>query len=263
LDPTVSWLGNPKKERWEDDPQKMDFSTAQAHNIINIHLKDLHQGENIYPQSIPKAILFLGAALTRVRLRLAYLNEMYDTGKLSPSLPVYILTGERKLDEKIGETFDNLMDPHNGIIPFRKDWRPSQEIVTDEGEMIKLVFSQSRHLQLDEGNIYFSYSHKGMERRATTESTVNQWLIDYSPEGGSYIAISNQPYNFYQESVIRRVLLQAGRPDICVEVIGPEMVIKLENESQSITQARDFLNNSSRILYELLEIKRSSKDLRQ
>jgi hypothetical protein len=259
IDPAVTWLGDITKERWEDDTQKMNFSAVQAHNIINIHLRDLHQGEKIYPQSTPKAILFLGAALARVRLRLAYLNEMYNTGKISPSLPVYVLAGERKLDERIGETFDNLMDPHNGIIPFRKDWHPSQKVVTDEGEMVKLVFSQSRYPQLDERNVHFVYSHKGVQRRATAESNIKQWLADYSPKGGTYIAISNQPYNFYQESVIRRVLLQAGRPDICVKVIGPEMAIKLENESQSIMQAKNFLNNSSRILYELLEIKKSRK----
>lgn len=257
---SISWLGDPSKERWEEDPTKPNLSPSQARSIIRICMEDLQQGEAILPQDTPQAILFLGAALFRVRLRLAYLNELYDGGKLSPSLPVYGLTGERKLDEEIGETLDNLMNPHNGIIPFRKDWVPPQNIVLDEGKMLELVFSQSRHLQLDPRNIHFVYSPKDQERRATTESTVKQWLIDYSPPGGFYIAISNQPYIFYQECVIRRTLLQSARPDIYVKVIGPGIKINMENDDQLLKQARDFLNNNSRILYELLKIRGLEKN---
>lgn len=259
LESSLSWLGDPRKERWEEDPKKSSLSPAQANSIISLCLNDLQQGNKVYPQGEPKGILFLGAALPRVRVRLAYLNNLYEMKKLSLSLPVYILTGERSLDEKIGETPKNLMDPDNGLIPFRKDWHPSNEHVLDEGEMIKLVFSQSRHSALEEKDIYFVYSPKGLERRATTESTVKQWLMDFSPASGRYVAISNQPYNFYQESVIRRVLLQSGRFDICVEVVGPGMDVNVGYDILSIEQAKNLLNNVSRILYELLEIKKNLK----
>jgi hypothetical protein len=255
-DPSINWLGDPKKERWEEDPTKLGMPSAQAAEIINISLKSLQLGAKSYPQASAKAILFLGAALLRVRMRLAFLNDLYETKKLSPLLPVYILTGERQLDEKIGETAEMLVKADNGIIPFRKDWQPSPTTVADEGEMIKLVFAQSRHSALPKDTIFYVYSPKGTGRRATTESTVQQWLAEFHPAGGRYVAISNQPYVFYQECVIRRVLLQSGRPDIHVEVVGPGMDIEPENKDAIADQARDFLNNISRILYELLLIKK-------
>jgi hypothetical protein len=248
LDPSVTWFGSTKKERWEEDPEKPKLSVAQAMHIIEICLSSLRLGEKTYPTKTPKAILFLGATLPSVRFRLAYLNELYDTKKLSPKLLIYILTGERKLDKAVGEGRTNLMNPDNGIISFRKDWVAPEGLISDEGEMINLVFSQSHHTDIHGGNVITVYSQKGMGRRATTESTVIQWLKEHSPSGGHYLAISNQPYNFYQESVIRRVLLQAGRSDISVEVVGPRMIAKTESDEMIIGQAKNLLNNISRIL---------------
>lgn len=260
LDPSISWFGDPNKERWENDPKKPRLTTPQALSIVSVCLDSLQQREKTLPTKSPKAILFLGATLSRVRMRLAYLNELYDLNKLSSDLPIYVLTGERKLDEKVGETQISLMDVNNGILPFRNDWSVPHDPISDEGEMIKLVFSQSRHTAIAEKNVITVYSPKGEGRRATTESTVVQWLKEYSPSNGNYLAISNQPYNFYQESIIRRVLLQQGRPDICVDVVGPALVAKTGNDESLIDQAKNLLNNISRILYELLEIRKILKE---
>jgi hypothetical protein len=78
------------------------------------------------------------------------------------------------------------------------------------------------------------YSPKEEGRRATTESTVIQWLKECSPSGGYYLVISNQPYNFYQESVIRRVLLQAGRADIVLKLLGLAWKRKLNKMMKSL-----------------------------
>lgn len=256
-DPSLSWIGTPTKERWEKDSKKITLSLAQAKKIINICSNDLGQGKAVHLQtSHPKGILFLGSTLSSVRKRLAYLNTLYSKGTLSLSRPVYILTGERKLDATIGETSFELINPSNGIISFRKDWVPSDKIASDEGEMIELVFAQSRHEKLKKENIHLVYSPKGEGRRATTESTVKQWLQDFSPKGGTYIAISNAPYIFCQECVIRRVLLQLGRNDICVRVVGSAMEVKKEDESEILKKAQNFLNNTARTLNELLEIKK-------
>jgi hypothetical protein len=203
--------------------------------------------------------LFLGSTLPSVRRRLTYLNKLYDLNKLPPNLPVYILTGERKLDEAVGETHASLMNSDNGVISFHKDWTALQESILDEGEMINLVFSQSCHRDIHKNHIITVYSPKGEGRRATTESTVIQWLKEHSPSQGYYLAISNQPYNFYQENVIRRVLLQAGRTDICVEVVGSGIEMKIKSDDEVINQAKNLLNNISRILHELLEIQKQSK----
>lgn len=261
-DPQISWIGNLKKERWEEDNTKPALSPVETENIIQISLESLRLGSRVDPQISARnslGILFLGATLARVRDRLAYLNDQYRLRKLTLSLPVYILTGERLLDEKVGETPANLMNADNKIIPFRKDWVPFDKPVTDEGEMIKLVFSQSRHEDLAMSNVFYVYSPKGQGRRATTESTIIQWLKEFKPKAGRYVAISNQPYIFYQESVIRRVLLQVGRADIQVDVIGSELESKDKPSDLDTEQAKNFLNTLSRILYELLEIKKICK----
>lgn len=258
--PLITWLGDPTKERWENDSTKIGLSPSNAKAILAICEGDLNLKQKMVPQgSNPIGILFLGATLSRVRTRLAFLNELYQTKKLSPTLPVYQLTGERELDEKAGETYQNLNDSSNGLIAFRDDWTSSIASVRDEGEMVKLIFQQSRHKSLSESNIHYVYSPKGDMRRATTESTVVQWLKDFSPASGKYIAISNQPYNIYQEAVIRRVLIKAGRSDICVEVVGPGMDdIKPEIGEGTIVRAKNLLNTISRTLYEFLEMNQKS-----
>jgi hypothetical protein len=259
LNPSFSWIGSPTKERWEKDSQKITLSLVQAKEVINICSKELKQ-EEVVPVQVanPQGILFLGSTLSSVRKRLAHLNTLYNQGMLSTTTPVYLLTGERILDENVGETSFELQNPNNGLISFREDWQDSGKTISDEGEMIELVFAQSRHQKLNTENIYLVYSPKGTERRATTASTVKQWVQDFSPPGGSYVAISNAPYIFYQECVIRKVLLQLGRNDICVKVTGPSMEVKLEDESQVIKKAQNFLNNTARILKELLEIQQGT-----
>ena len=59
--------------------------------------------------------------------------------------------------------------------------------------------------------------------------------------------------------MIRRVLLQAGRTDICVEVVGAGLEMKIKDDNKVIDQAKNLLNNISRILYELLIIEKSLK----
>jgi hypothetical protein len=235
------------------------LSKAQAKEMINICVKDLQQGESIDPFGKPKAVLFLGSDLFDCRLRLAYLNKLIEEGKISSSLPMCILTGERKLDREAGETEGELMNLQNGIISFREDWKGLETVApSDEGEMVKLIFSQSRHMRIAEKDVHYIYAQKGSKKRATTASTVEEWLKT-SPEGGLYIAVSNQPYVFYQECVIRRVLLQNKRNDIIVEVIGPQLEkSKLESSQQLI---QDLLSNTSRILYELFTIDKLKKGM--
>lgn len=233
-DPTINWFGDAKKERWEEDLNKSNIQLTQAIQIINTCLKSLKQSEQILPKMEAKGVLFLGATLLRVRTRLAFMNHLYDTKQLSVDLPVYVLTGERMLDEKAGETQAALMDADNGVIKFRKDWKKSNNKINDEGKMIQLVFDQSRYASLNNDKVIFVYSHKGEGRRATTESTVVQWLKDHKPSSGYYVAISNQPYVFYQEAVIRRTLLQAGGSDIQVQVVGSARPSEIGREDDVI-----------------------------
>jgi len=255
IDPSINWLGDTRKERWESDSLKPQLSLYEAESILQICQDMLSLNAKKYPHSNPQAILFLGSTLLGVRERLAYLNELYDHQQLSPTIPIYILTGERSLDPSIGETKEKLLDSKNGVISFRSDYQPKDISVDDEGEMISQVFSQSRHKDLHEDRLRLVYSSKGTGRRATTESTLVQWLKEYVPPSGTYLAISNQPYVFYQESVINRVLQQQGRKDICVHVVGPQELPRPKNQEETIDKARNYLSLVSRILYELTMLK--------
>ena len=266
-DPLVTWLGA-GKERWEDDPSKPQLSEEQAKSVRDICFNDLGQGTEVNPQMLKgyKGILLLGTTLSGVRKRLKFLNSVYDKHKSLLKLPLHLLTGERTLDPAIGETKEQLYNPDNDIIAFRKDYdlpqqgsqKDIQKDITDEGEMMLLVLDQSHHPSLDSKNVTYVYSPKGSGKRATTESTVRAWLEKRKIEPGLYLAISNQPYVEYQEDVIRRALLKNGRSDITVDVVGsaPDLETGAEATFKPVDHSINLLNNLSRILWELSEIRK-------
>src|SRR5579871_764119 len=86
-DPAISWLGDLNKERWEQDQKNLDLSLEAVKKVNDICLQDLRQADSVYPKDGAKGILFLGAALSRVRMRLSFLNQLYDKNQLSLSVP--------------------------------------------------------------------------------------------------------------------------------------------------------------------------------
>lgn len=121
--------------------------------------------------------------------------------------------------------------------------------------MIKVVFDQSKHSFLKDEDIIFVHTLKNNgETRATTETTIYKWVEQCHPTSGIYLAISNQPYVFYQALSIRKSLLKAGRKDIHVEVAGPAVSSKatVGKEQEAIM----LLDNIASIFYEMVEIKK-------
>jgi hypothetical protein len=256
LDPTFSWRQKPKPEQKVPTPPERwemmgDFTHQQAEMITQIALNELELAPRILPkQKLYQGILFLGAALPRVRTRLVFLNELIN--QRIDFKRVYILTGERPLSETAGETPHQLLNRHNSFIAIHPEWQEPKILPNDEGDMIKMVFDQSKHPELEESKISLIYTPKREgEARATTETTVFKWLELKNPKKGTYLAISNQPYVLYQELVMRRCLKQANREDIKVECVGPQVDSSLATSPSLQHQAAVLLDTLNRVCYEL------------
>lgn len=253
LDPTLSWSQRKDKNPTERWVMKGNYSPGQVRNIVDLYFIHLKMAEvNSVPQQAYQGVLFLGAALPRVRLRLAHLNRLVENNKIKA--PIYLLTGERPLADAAGETEKDMLD--NSMLPIKAEWKRPSVIPTDEAAMVKMVFDQSKHSSLNETDLIMVYTPKKEgEVRATTEGTVIKWLEQAQPKAGTYLAISNQPYNLYQKLVIQRVLLKEGRPDIKVEVTGAHMDEKEVDDYRTPQKVAILLDNLNRILYEVKTIK--------
>ncbi len=257
LDQSLSWSQRKDKnpsERWE---MKGSYSHNQVKYIVDLYFNNLKMGKvDAFPKQEYQGVLFLGATLSRVRMRLAHLNHLIETGKIKG--PIYLLTGERTLAEAAEETEKDMLD--NSILPIKAEWIRPASLPNDEGAMVKMVFDQSKHSGLNESDIIMVYTPKKEgEMRATTEGTVIKWLEQAQPKAGTYLAISNQPYNLYQQLVIQRVLLKQGRPDIKIEVTGASLDEEGEDEYRTPQKVAILLDNLNRIFYELKTMKDSTE----
>jgi hypothetical protein len=251
----VSWRRNPTVERWE---MVADLSDDCAKAIRKICQEDLRLEQRVLPQHKAYAgVLFLGTTLKGARSRLRFLNDLVDKTKLRFK-KIYILTGDRDLDERVGETEADLLNANNSIIPVSSEWVKPAVAPCNERDMLVLVFEQSQNQNLRDKKQHVIYAEKRPnKRRAETGDTIEEWL-KMNPKRGHYIAISNQPFVLYQQLVINRVLLRNRRTDISVEVIGDGM----ENEpltsgtNEVSNEAAIHLDTLSKIFYEYVEIKK-------
>lgn len=254
LNPNMTWKRANNKERWEAT-LPISLSENQMTKIKDIIFNEFKTSQKIKPQSTTyKGVLFLGSTISSVRKRLAYLNKLIDSKDYTLK-SIYVLSGERTLSKVIGETLESLLDPNNGDINFRPDWKGPVPFPNNETDMIKVIFDQSKHPSLKDEDVIFVHTLKNNGQiRATTETTIYKWIEQCRPIAGTYLAISNQPYVFYQALTIQKSLLKAGRKDIHVEVVGPAKVPQaiLKNEQEVIM----LLDNVASIFYEMAEIKK-------
>jgi len=243
----VHWSQNKKTEtgapleRWE---MKGEFTPDQIENIVSVYFDDLKLGEDVLPQhQAYQGILFLGATLPCVRSRLAYLNKVIDEQSLTG--PIYLLTGERVLNEGAKETEQDLLTSLD--LPIKTDWNQPKSLPKDEAGMVQMVFDQSKHSSLKETDIIMVYTPKRPgDARATREGTIIEWLKS-KPKDGVYLAIASQPYNLHQNLDIQRVLHAQGRPNIIVEVIGPPVDEKKKEDYKYPQKVTVLLDNLNRI----------------
>ena len=239
------WLRGSRKERWEIPEQYEE----KREEIIS----GLEQLNCVYKISAEKKqyryAIVLGALASRVRSRLAFLIDQWNSGVRFDEL--IFLGGTRPLHTKL-ENKELLLDSHNKELPFKKDWKLEGPLPKTEYEMIKMIFDQSDLPDELKKNVVVTFIDTPMQkksdgtlRRPNTEDTIGSWLSE-NPKPGTCLVISNQPYVGYQDSVVRTLLPK----DFYIETIGCEayhdlpIVVHLDNITRWLYQERKRRNKS-------------------
>jgi len=202
---TQSWLRPAGKERWE-----FQHNPIATNNHLPELFKNLCLMQRVEPSRISYdyAVLF-GGTLDDVRNRLAYLIALSNKGITFNSL--VILTGQRLLDTTL-ESHELLLNDKIEGLPSQKTWYFDGKFPTTEPEMIKFVFEQTDIPSAwNKTRCFFvdapmQTTENGSFRRPNTQDTITQWLKECNPRPGSILALSNQPFVGYQNSVLRNTL---------------------------------------------------------
>ncbi|AIL13485.1 hypothetical protein IM40_08280 [Candidatus Paracaedimonas acanthamoebae] len=230
IDPKISWMMEGK--RWEMYNPLLTPATAKK--ILEISLQELNLKESAHAQRKDyKGILLLGATAKRFHERILFANHLPVKGINFSK--VYILTGQRPLEE------------------FEKEQFPLLNDINDEGDMTLALLKKDSNAKIQENYFYIYSKAPPKSTRATTESTVHEFMRS-NPEPGVYLAVSNGYFIPYQELVIQNCL-DKYYPGSGIQVVGvgpnDEATIEGEDDRKLINRASIFLDNLSRILYNL------------
>jgi hypothetical protein len=221
----AAWLRKPGLERWHME----ELITTNKDEIILAldrlgYTKEVRPHFNHYHYAI-----VLGASITRVRLRLAYLIELWHQGIRFDS--IVFLGGQRPLDPDIEPTAILM---HNNVptLPTRTDWSLVGELPKTEYDMIAMVIDQTifpPDMALLPRVIIDAPMVKktdGTLRRPDTNDTVSAWLST-NPTPGTCLCISNQPYIGHQDSTLRSVLPKIFHIDTVGSKMGAQEKISV------------------------------------
>jgi len=213
------WLRPAGKERWETQT----FFTVNHNNPSEL-FKELYLIQEIKPSNQHyNHVILLGSTVTSIRIRLSYLINTWNNGIRFDS--INILAGQRPLDKTI-ESPEVLLNNTCQTLPFKQNWQLNGQLPSTETEMIKLVFDQA-DLPAEWNNIAINFvdtpmqqTENGILRRPSTLDTIMEWVKLYNPKNGSILALSNQPYIGYQDSVLRNFLPK----NFTVETVGSDCI---------------------------------------
>jgi hypothetical protein len=210
------WIRPAGKERWEVEdalkaPQRdavLDFCAKKG------FFKEIKPAHLNYDYAI-----VLGATVSRIEKRMAYLAKLADSGVQFKQ--VVLLSGARSLD------------PSAEFIP---------EGCKTEGDAMEFLWKAqplSKQLpwkHLDHPMIALP---EGKFRRPSTVDTINLW-IKSSPAPSHCFFVSNQPYCLYQQAVAENVMPKT----FIYETVGSQAEASSQN-------AAVMLDNIARCLYEM------------
>ncbi|MBA3751383.1 hypothetical protein H0X06_01090 [Candidatus Dependentiae bacterium] len=198
-----AWLRPVGKERWENEK-----AFPHHNNDLLPLFKELLLIEKIEPvKQYYSHVVLLGATITSVRNRLAYLIQLWESGIRFDTL--IVLTGQRPLYPTI-ESLDLLLTDPLHLVQFKENWSFDGQVPSTETEMIKYIFNQTKTPK--EWNVIplifvdtpLQKTETGEIRRPNTQDTIKEWLSLYNPHPHSILALSNQPVIGYQDAVLRR-----------------------------------------------------------
>lgn len=250
----AGWQSKPGKER--PDMRLPDDLRDKASDIIVIGEKSLNLQTTVYPKpgmSFDGA-LYLGAAFTRIVTRIEFYNKLVDMGLLRPDLKMYVLTGDRKASpEKFGESPEAFLKFARAKSENLTLELADAELPTNELEIIKFVF---KYIPPKASSVEYIYSPKDpTHTRATTDSTMVSFL-EKVKDGGTFVAISNQPYVDYQQSVLTLRIAKLHRHDVRVYTVGAADTEEAKEARGPDNYAAIILDSLGKIIGNLAELEK-------
>lgn len=238
-----AWLRQAGKERWQVEEKYTNLTKELTPFFEKVSvLQEIRPRHQHYDYAV-----ILGATLSGVRMRLAYLADLWRAGLRVNS--IIFLVGQRPLDPE-QESPKLLLDTQNGLLPFKKDWKMTTVLPTMETDMAKFVYEQAdlpndlRKIPVEFIDTPSQKTAQGTMRRPNTPDTIKTW-IKTNPKSGSCLCISTQPHIGYQDAVIRTYL---PKTFLC-EVVGPA--------AKSDTKNVEILDALARWLYQENQDKKS------
>ena len=187
-------------------------------------------------------VIVLSNMVKPFRQRLAFTYALFKQGiKFNK---IHLVGSERQLSA----THENekvLLEATNPDLPFRKDWLLKTAIPTTDTPMLEFLYDQAdfstpfRAVPMVALNVVNVVKSDGSITRATTGTQVTEWVKNNGTKG-STLWISNNPYNAYQDSVVRTY----APSSLKVETAGPAADINKPNLNA------DCLDTVARIIYQ-------------
>lgn len=197
----------PGVERWQIDPKIRSFFELKRSQAM-----PLFQQMGFYYPVIPQKkeynyLLLFGHPLFDFCRILLYVFKLRNTDPLFEKW--VILTGRRFLDpeKENREVFKHIFST---MLPSKNNYF-LQPFPHDETELIEYIMDsvvmpeQWSSISLEIIDAPMKHNEHNILVRPTTGDTVDQWLLK-NPKPGSILAVSNQPYCKYQESVLKTLM---------------------------------------------------------
>lgn len=192
-----AWLRKPGVERWQIN-KLITKHESQLQKLFN----EMEMYQEIKPNKQHfKYLLVLGALFKRMEQRFDYAINLHLSGIRFDN--IVLLAGARPCVADQGENLET-------FLKFCKKDTLDRNIAT-EMDMLKLIYDYSnmpetmRQIPIQIIDVPMLQKADGTLQRPTTADTVTWWL-QTNPTPGNCLAISNQPYVFYQDSVFKTLL---------------------------------------------------------
>lgn len=223
------WLRKPGAERWEIESVAFQ-NEAKIKEIFEQLglLKDVKPLKSNYTY-----LLMLGALFSTMQKRFEYAIALWKSGIRFESIVL------------LGSARPAVADQGENVAAFlaMSGKETIDNIPSTEAEMLQFIYQQSdmpqemRELPVYLIDVPMLPKSDGSMRRPTTADTI-EWWLKTNPVAGTCLAISNQPYVWYQQSVLKTLLPQ----HYPIETVGAQ--------GQSNISVMLMLDTVARILYQ-------------
>lgn len=191
------WLRKPGAERW--DIESMTFQNeAKIKDIFSSLglIQEIKPSQNQYTY-----LLLLGALFGTMQKRFEYAIALWKSGVRFESIVL------------LGSARPAVADQGENVSAFLalSGKETIENIPSTEAEMLQFIYQQSdmpqemRELPVCMIDVPMLPKSDGSMRRPTTADTI-EWWLKTNPKTGICLAISNQPYVWYQQSVLKTLL---------------------------------------------------------